>query len=224
MFAPAPHSLPPPLNLPERSLMERGRQGEQTLAYEVKEKPDDEQSQQTLANPERPDETAPLQQGNAGQLAQTVGADDAIVVFGNAFPTKELAATGAARHRLPFGVVKASLISQVAHLKERSVPGEPPRAALKLPVALLLVRAILPAIPAAPRQSGATSLIWFPSTAAFVPRSPEGLTGLGLPRCSDATARASCVRGEFDLAKLTLPFAPRSASSRRNWDLRGVRK
>jgi hypothetical protein len=58
-----------------------------------------------LAQPNQAGQSSPLQQGHARQLSQARGADDPLIVFGNAFPAEKLAATSAARHRFPLTVV-----------------------------------------------------------------------------------------------------------------------
>src|SRR5438477_10113890 len=95
--------------------MERGGQGEQDFADEIKEKPGCYKTHQTLAAPNQAGQTSPLKQGHAGKFAKAGSANDPVFVLSDAFAAEELTARWTSRYGFTRGVIEATLIGQVLH-------------------------------------------------------------------------------------------------------------
>jgi hypothetical protein len=93
--------------------MERGGNRQQSLAHQVKEKPQDHHTQQALAQPEDSREAAARSGAAPGQFLQAGRANDAIIVFRDAFAAEELPTLQAPRRRLALRVIETSLLGQV---------------------------------------------------------------------------------------------------------------
>ena len=92
--------------------MERRGYGKQSFANGVKEKPKQQYAEQTLHDAHKTDETLALGQTRCGEFQQAGGADEPIIVFGDAFAAKKMAALRAARRRFTLRVIEATLMRQ----------------------------------------------------------------------------------------------------------------
>src|SRR6185369_15647276 len=99
------------MDSPEGSLVKRRGQAEQTVADQIKEKPNRHHADQAWEEPRHADKTSALSQRQARDLLQARGADHAVVVFGDAFPAIKSRALRTTRHRLALEMIEASLIS-----------------------------------------------------------------------------------------------------------------
>ena len=95
--------------------MKRSGQGQEKISDKIKEKPGRDQSQQELAEVKRARETAPFEERDARQFSQARGANDPVLMFGDALAAKILGALRAARDCFALGMVETALISQRLH-------------------------------------------------------------------------------------------------------------
>ena len=95
--------------------MKGGGQRKQAFTNEIKEKPSQDETQQTLAEMDRAGERAPLKQRDARNPAQAGSANDAVIMLGNAFTAIITRAMRTARHRLAMSVIEATLLGQAGH-------------------------------------------------------------------------------------------------------------
>src|SRR3989442_242428 len=99
------------MDSPEGSLVKRRWQPEQTVADQIKEKPNRHTAQQPLEDPPRADECVARRQRQPDDLLQARGADHAIVVFGDAFPAIKSRALRTTRHGLALEMIEAPLMA-----------------------------------------------------------------------------------------------------------------
>jgi hypothetical protein len=91
--------------------MERGGQFQQAIPDEKKEKPCQQNSDGTLREAGKFDESQSLRKRLARHFSQTGGAEDSVVVFGDALSAEKVVAFWAARRRLARGMVETTLMS-----------------------------------------------------------------------------------------------------------------
>src|SRR5437867_397774 len=103
------------MDSPECSLVKRRWQPEQTVADQIKEKPNRHQAQEKLEELRRADKTFALSQRQSRDLLQARGADHAVIVFGDAFAAIKSRALRTTRHGLALKMVEAPLITERFH-------------------------------------------------------------------------------------------------------------
>jgi hypothetical protein len=101
-----------PVHAPEGAFMKRIWQRSERLACQIEKEPCRQKAQQTLGDAERGGKTASLEQRRPGEFLEAGSADDAVIVFSNAFAAKEMGARGAKRDRFPLGVIEAALMDE----------------------------------------------------------------------------------------------------------------
>ena len=111
--------------------MKRIRNGQQEFADQVKKEPGGQYPQRALPAPKQSGEAEAADLGGLGQFPEALGADQAVIVFGNTFTTKVVPTVGAAGDGLPSGVIQAALEKEIGH-KLTMKPGCPPRPDLGL--------------------------------------------------------------------------------------------
>jgi hypothetical protein len=82
---------------------------EQGLSRQMEKKPGDKQSRQTLKSSQCSNETAPLREGRIDHFPETSGANDPVIVFGDAFPAIKMSAVRAARRGLSQRMIETAL-------------------------------------------------------------------------------------------------------------------
>ena len=93
--------------------MKCGRQGEQTLTQQVKEKPGDDQPDRALASPPETGCPRPLPRSHANFFPEASRANHPVFVLGDAFPAEIPATFRTARYGFALRVVETPLICQV---------------------------------------------------------------------------------------------------------------
>ena len=101
-----------PVHVPERAFMERRWQRQQRPADEVKEKPDDENSQRALDGAPHAREHGAFEQRHAGMFGQTRGTDHPALVFGDTLAAEKAETLRTAGHGFARRVMKATLKRQ----------------------------------------------------------------------------------------------------------------
>jgi hypothetical protein len=101
--------LLPQFRFPKGALVKRARNGQQALADQIKKEPRCHEPRDALSDSDGDPATPPRCIGSK-LLFQTAGADDAVIMFGNALAAKELMATGAERCCFAQSVVQATLV------------------------------------------------------------------------------------------------------------------
>jgi len=96
--------------MPKRFLVNGSGDGKQHFPDEIKEKPEQHDTENALHNAHETDETAPLCQWWFGKLAQARGANQTVIVFGDAFAAKELPALDATRRGFALRMVETALV------------------------------------------------------------------------------------------------------------------
>jgi hypothetical protein len=89
--------------------------GQEAFADKVKEKPKNQDAQQTLRYPDGSRQATAAGELGLGEFLKAGRADAAVVVLGNAFATKKLAAFEATGDRLTGGMIEAALPGQALH-------------------------------------------------------------------------------------------------------------
>jgi hypothetical protein len=95
------------------------RQSNQCLTEQKEKEPRDEDPCNTLKHSLQSRERAPFACVGRFPRLQTRRAENAVVVFSNAFATKEVPALGALCGRLSNGVIETTLVCDSRHLAEK---------------------------------------------------------------------------------------------------------
>ena len=99
--------------------MKGGWQRKQDLAEEIEEKPSRHQAEQAFHGTDETGKAAPPQQRNTREFCETRGADDSILVLGNAFAAEITSTRRTAGDSFPLGMIETALICQDSHQKVR---------------------------------------------------------------------------------------------------------
>ncbi len=118
-------SFVPPLGFPQCSFMKRCGQFQQPFANQIEKKPNHDDAQQALRGAHQTAKRPARQVRLPDKLRQARGADDPVVVFGDAFAAEKTAALRTTRHGFTRGVIETSLSGQALHGQFTRRPGPP---------------------------------------------------------------------------------------------------
>ncbi|MEY2407348.1 MAG: hypothetical protein QOF48_18 [Verrucomicrobiota bacterium] len=95
--------------------MEVGGNGQEAAPQDLETEPHDENARGNLDDAEDADEPAPPGEWHTGEFFDARRAEDAIFVFGDAFPAEKAPAFRATRRSLASRVIEAALLNEMAH-------------------------------------------------------------------------------------------------------------
>lgn len=113
----------PPFINPYGTFVKVRGNAEQRAAEEIKTKPKNADANGKLNHRKHPREGTARRVRLDGQLAQAIGANDAVIVLGDAFAAIEVAAFRAARHSFAQRMLKATLMNELRHYESAAGRG-----------------------------------------------------------------------------------------------------